>query len=93
MEEMNKEIVDNTVTEIVEETTKKLTFGENCLAYTLTGIFAVGVVTTGYLGYKGIKAAVKKIKNKKEIEEETDDNVVDVDHVEIHEVKDNDEQE
>ena len=93
METMNNETMENTVTEVLEEATKKVTFGENLLAYTVAGVFAVGVATTGYLGYKGIKGIVNKIKTKKETEVDSEDDVVDVEHVDIHEVKDDETEE
>lgn len=68
MEEMNKEIMENTVTEIVEGTITKSTFKENLMAYSLAGVFVTGLATIGYLGYKGTKRLSKKIRNKREQE-------------------------
>ena len=66
MEEMNNILsTDNTVTEMVE-VADKVTFKENVLAYALVGIFAAGLTTIGFLGYKGAKSLSKKIKSKKE---------------------------
>jgi hypothetical protein len=77
MEEMQNLNVEDTVTEMVEVTTDKLTFKENVIAYSLAGIFVTGLVTVGYLGYKGTKKLANKIRDKKqskvEIEEVMDD--------------------
>lgn len=89
MEEMNKEAIENGVTEIVEEATEKLTFKQDLAAYALATIFGVGVATVGYGAYKGTKAMIGKIKNKKKISEESDQEVIDVEEENIHEVKDN----
>lgn len=79
MEEMNKEIMENGAIEIIEEATEKLTFGQNCLAYALAGTFVLGITTAGYLGYKGTKMLVNKIKDKKRITlDESEENIVDV---------------
>lgn len=90
MEEMNKEIMENGMTEIVEEVSDKLTFGQNAAAYGIAFVFGVGLATTAYAGYKGVKALAGKIRSKKKIVEETeeDNDVVDVEHEDIHEVKD-----
>ena len=86
MEEMNKEIMENGAIEIVEEVVEKLTFKENVIAYGLAGIFATGVVTIGYLGYKGTKAIVKNIRDKKKYEAvESDEEIVDVNEEDIQE--------
>jgi len=66
MEEMQNLNVEDTVTEAVEVVTEKLTFKENLLAYGMAGIFATGLVTIGYLGYKGTKGLYYKIKDKRE---------------------------
>jgi predicted polyphosphate/ATP-dependent NAD kinase len=92
MEEMNKELMDNTVTEIVEEAADKLTFKENLMAYGLASVFAVGVVTTGYFAYKGVRALSNKVRNnvKGKMEEQTEqEEVVDIDENDIQET-DND---
>lgn len=73
MEEMNKEIVENTVTEMVEATADKLTFKENVIAYGVATVFGIGIVTSCYLGYKGSKALAKKIKERREKSKETED--------------------
>jgi hypothetical protein len=93
MEEMNKEVMENTMTEVVEEATGKLTFGENLAAYGLAAVFSIGVVTTGYLGYKGVKALVGKIKSKKQLSEESEEETVEVEDTDIHEVEDNESEE
>jgi hypothetical protein len=86
MEEMNKEIMENGAIEIVEEVTDKLTFGQNCLAYALAGTFVIGVTTVGYLGYRGTKMLVNKIKDKKKITvEESGEDIVDVEEEDIQE--------
>ena len=72
MEEMNKGIVENTVTDIVEESVDNLTFGENVIAYGVAAVFMVGLVTTTYLGYKGGKLLVNKIKEKRERSKESE---------------------
>lgn len=67
MEELKNNLnVEDTVTEVVEVATDKLTFKENLMAYSLAGIFVTGLVTVGYLGYKGTKKLTKKIRDKKE---------------------------
>jgi hypothetical protein len=91
MEEMNKELMENTVTEIVEEAADKLTFKENVIAYGLAGVFAVGVATVGYFGYKGVKAISNKVKSniKGKMEEQSEqEEFVDVEENNIHEVDD-----
>lgn len=94
MEEMNKELMTNTVTEIVEEATDKLTFKENVIAYGLAGVFVVGVATTGYFAYKGAKAVVNKIKDKKKIKEQSEEEeVIDINEGYIHEVGDDETEE
>lgn len=91
MEEMNNVNVENIATEMVEEVSDKLTFGENLTAYVLAGVFVTGVAAIGYLGYKGVKGISKKIKNKKKYEEvdDAEQAVNDVEECDIHEVKDN----
>jgi len=87
MEEMNKLNTENAMTEVVEEVTNKITFKENLLAYTLSGVFVTGLATISYLGYKGVKRLSKKVRNKKE--EKVDlkpGEVIDVDDESIHEV-------
>ena len=94
MKEMNKEIMENGAVEIVEEVAEKLTFKENCLAYGLAGIFGIGVVTTGYLAFKGGKKLYNTIKDKRKLSEESDDeSIVDVEDDEIHEVENNETEE
>ena len=65
MEEMQNLNVEETVTEMVEVATDKLTFKENCVAYVLAGVFVTGLTTIGYLGYKGTKKLANKIRDKK----------------------------
>jgi hypothetical protein len=67
MEEMQNLNVEDTITEVVEVATDKLTFKENILAYSLAGIFVTGLTTIGYLGYKGTKKLVKNFKDKREV--------------------------
>ena len=64
MEEMQNLNVEETVTEMVEVATDKLTFKENCVAYVLAGVFVTGLTTIGYLGYKGTKKLANKIRDK-----------------------------
>lgn len=66
MEEIKNVNVENTITEVVEEVTDKITFKENIMAYSIAGIFVTGLVTVGYLGYKGTKKLANKIRDKKE---------------------------
>lgn len=75
MEEMQKLNVEDTVTEVLEVATDKLTFKENVLAYGLAGIFVTGLVTVGYVGYKGTKKLVKTIRDKREVKVETEEAV------------------
>lgn len=87
MEEMNKEIMDTTVTEVVEEATKKLTFKENVYAYALAGVFVTGLATIGYLGYKGTKKIGSKLMSKREQKVELEQcEAVDVEDENIQEV-------
>jgi hypothetical protein len=80
MDEMEKLIDEVTgVTEVVEVATDKLTFKENIMAYSLAGIFVTGLVTVGYLGYKGTKKLANKIRDKREskvVTEEAVDEVI-----------------
>ena len=89
MEEMNNQVIENG-TEIVEEVVEKLTFKENLGAYALAGVFAVGVVATGVGLYKGGKWLYNKAKNndKVGVDENSDEAAVDVEEIEIHDVKD-----
>jgi hypothetical protein len=94
MEEMNKELLENGTIEIVEEVAEKLTFKENVLAYGLAGVFAVGVVTTGYFAVKGVKALSDKVRdNIKGKKVESEQEVVDVEDEEIQDVDDNETEE
>jgi hypothetical protein len=90
MEEMNKELMENTVTEVVEGAVDKLTFKETCLSYGIATVFGIGVVTTGYFAFKGVKAISKKIKKnvKGEMVESENDEVVDVDKEDIQDMED-----
>lgn len=85
MEEMNNNATENIVTEIVEESTDKLSFKDNVMAYALAGVFVTGLATIGYLGYKGTKKLSNRIRNKREesyvLEEEVINDVED----EVHE--------
>ena len=89
MEEMKNVNVENTVNEVVEVVTEKLTFKENCIAYALAGVFVTGLTTVGYLGYKGGKKIVRKIKDKRESKVSTEmknsDDCVDVDYKTVRE--------
>lgn len=76
MEEMNKGLMENTVTEIVEEAAEKLTFKENVIAYGMASVFVIGLSTVGYFGYKGVKTLAKNIKNKKKFKEESEEEEV-----------------
>ena len=87
MEEMNKNI--DTVTEIVEEATDKLTLKQNIAAYGMAGVFGMGVLATGYGIFKGGKKLYKAIRGKKNDVSGSEEDAVDVDYEEIHEVKDN----
>ena len=88
MEEMNNQVIENG-TEIVEEAVEKLTFKENLGAYALAGFFAVGVITTGVGLYKGGKWLYNKAKKDvKVVDDTSDEEVVDVEEHDIHEVKD-----
>ena len=88
MEEMNNQVIENG-TEIVEEVVEKLTFKENLGAYALAGFFAVGVITTGVGLYKGGKWLYNKAKKDvKVVDDTSDEEVVDVEEHDIHEVKD-----
>lgn len=88
MEEMNNQVIENG-TEIVEEVVEKLTFKENLGAYALAGFFAVGVVATGVGLYKGGKWLYNKAKKDvKVVDDTSDEEVVDVEEHDIHEVKD-----
>ena len=88
MEEMNNQVIENG-TEIVEEAVEKLTFKENLGAYALAGFFAVGVVATGVGLYKGGKWLYNKAKKDvKVVDDTSDEEVVDVEEHDIHEVKD-----
>ena len=88
MEEMNKEIMENGTTEIVEEVAEKVTLGQNIGAYALAGTFVIGVAAIGYLGYKETTKLVDKIRSKRVKTVESEDKVVDVEEEDIHEVKD-----
>lgn len=66
MEELKNINVEEPVVEIAEVVTEKLTFKENLAAYSLAGVFAIGVIATGYLGYKATNKIMDKIMNKKE---------------------------
>ena len=74
--------------EIVEEVTEKLTFGQNAAAYGIAFVFGVGLATTAYAGYKGVKSLAGKIKSKKKVVKESNDKVIDIEEEDIHEVKD-----
>ena len=88
MEEMNN-VIENGTMEIVEEVTEKLTLGQNATAYGLAFIFGVGLATTAYAGYKGVKLVAGKIKSKRvKTVASKDEVVVDVEEEDIHEVKD-----
>ena len=87
MEEMNKETMETTVTEVMEGATNKLSFKENIYAYALAGVFVTGLATIGYLGYKGTKKISNKFRNKRKqevVHEEQE--VIDVEETDIHEV-------
>lgn len=90
MEEMNKEVMETGMTEIVEEVTEKLTFGQNAAAYGIAFVFGVGLATTAYAGYKGVRLLAGKIRSKKKIVKgaEEEETVVDVEEDNIHIVKD-----
>lgn len=89
MEDMNLGM--DTATTIVEEVITKPTFKENCLAYGLTGVFVTGVITIGYLGFKGGRKLGKKFMKKKVSNNESE-NVKDVESENVHEVNDESEQ-
>lgn len=89
MEEMNNQVIENG-TEMVEEVVEKLTFKENLGAYALAGFFVVGVGTTCVGLYKGGKWLYNKVKktDKVGVDETSNEEVVDVDEKDIHDVKD-----
>ena len=66
MEELKNINVEEPVVEIAEVVTDKLTFKENLAAYSLAGVFGIGVITIGYLGYKATNKIMDKIMAKKE---------------------------
>ena len=78
MEEMDKNL--DTVTEIVEEVTEKLTFKQNCAAYGITAVFGVGVIATGYGIFKGGKKLYNTIKNGKKKSGTSEEDAIDVDY-------------
>jgi len=65
MEELKNINVEEPVVEIAEVVTDKLTFKENLAAYTLAGVFGIGVITIGYLGYKASNKIMDKVMNRK----------------------------
>jgi hypothetical protein len=75
MEEMQNLNVEDTITEVVEVATDKLTFKENILAYSLAGVFVIGLTTVGYMGYKGTKKLANIIRDKKRAKVETEEAV------------------
>ena len=81
MEEMDKNV--DTVTEIVEEVTDKLTFKQNCVSYGITAVFGVGVIATGYGLYKGGKKLYNTIKNGKKKSGTSEENVMDVNFTDV----------
>ena len=89
MEEMNNQVIENG-TEMVEEVVEKLTFKQNLGAYALAGFFAVGVGATCVGLYKGGKWLYNKTKKNDKVEDPTasDEEVIDIDEDEIHDVKD-----
>ena len=88
MEEMNNQVIENG-TEMVEEVVEKLTLKENLGAYALAGFFAVGVGATCVGLYKGGKWLYNKTKKDvKVVDDTSDEEVVDVEEPDIHEVKD-----
>lgn len=88
MEEMNNQVIENR-TEMVEEVVEKLTLKENLGAYALAGFFAVGVGATCVGLYKGGKWLYNKTKKNEKVDETaSDEEVVDIDEDEIHDVKD-----
>ena len=88
MEEMNNQVIENG-TEMVEEVVEKLTLKENLGAYALAGFFAVGVGATCVGLYKGGKWLYNKTKKNEKVDETaSDEEVVDIDEDEIHDVKD-----
>lgn len=88
MEEMNNQVIENG-TEMVEEVVEKLTLKENLGAYALAGFFAVGVGATCVGLYKRGKWLYNKTKKNEKVDETaSDEEVVDIDEDEIHDVKD-----
>lgn len=81
MEEMDKNV--DTVTEIVEEVTEKLTFKQNCISYGITAVFGVGVIATGYGIFKGGKKICSMIKNGKKKSGTSEEDVIDVDFTNV----------
>lgn len=94
MEEMNKEVMENVGVEVVIDASEKLTFGQNCVAYAVAGLFMTGVATVGYIGYKGTKKLVKHIRSKRNSKEEyNNEDTIDIEETDIHEVKNEDSEE
>ena len=81
MEEMDKNV--DTVTEIVEEVTEKLTFKQNCVSYGITAVFGVGIIVTGYGLYKGGKKLFSTIKNGKKKSGTSEEDAIDVDYTDV----------
>ena len=87
MEEMNNEVLTD-VSEVIIDEVSDLTLGQKCVGYALVGFCAVGVITAGTAAVKGATKLYKNIKDKKRIKEaEVENEVVDVEETDIHEVK------
>lgn len=94
MEEMNKEVMENVGAEVVKDASEKLTFGQNCVAYAVAGLFMTGVATVGYIGYKGTKKLVNHIRSKRNSKEEyNNEDAIDIEETDIHEVKNDEDSE
>lgn len=65
MEEMKNLNVEDTITEVAEVVTDKLSFKENCIAYGLVGLVGIGAATVSYYGFKGGQKLYRAIKNKR----------------------------
>lgn len=95
MEEMNNQVIENINEEVIEGVTEQLTLGQTCASYALAGVIAVGAVTTVYLAGKGASKLIKHFKDKKKYVEEPIDNeeAIDIDECDVHEVNKDDETE
>lgn len=95
MEEMNNQVMENINEEVVEGVTEQLTLGQTCASYALAGVIAVGAVTTVYLAGKGASKLIRHLKGRKKNVEEPVDNeeAIDVDECDVHEVNKDDETE